>query len=370
MEHVVIIPVLNPSNRLLSVVSGLQSEGFDKFIVVDDGSSEEYQSVFDILEKRGIFVVHHSTNLGKGSALRTGFCWIRHLYPNAAGFVTCDGDGQHLPSDVRRVCEVATKVGDSLVLGTRDFRSLGVPSRSRFGNSFSSLYFKMDTGFSCPDTQTGLRCIPMSLLAEAMRTPGSRYDYEMNFLTRVAKSNTGIVGVPITTVYEDNNKTSHFRAIADSALIYRQFIRFACSSLACSAVDLLLFALITVLLGTRTAGVVALATIAARIGSGLLNFTLNRTWAFNANSTRHKLVQSQALRYAALYLFIMLSSMGLVSALAFLPLPLVVVKAIVDSCLFFVSYLAQRNWVFREKSVRKTKESDAYVAHNAFIRIA
>ena len=44
----------------------------------------------------------------------------------------------------------------------------------------------------------------------------------------------------------------------------------------------------------------------------------------------------------------MLASMGLVTVLSFLPLPLVLVKAGVDGALFFVSHFIQRNWVFKQ----------------------
>ena len=350
MDAVIAIPALNPDDRLVSLVDELHGRGFTRFIVVDDGSAPEHQEAFEALKRRGVRVVHHPQNLGKGSAIKTAIAQMRFAYPDADCLVTMDADGQHLPKDVVRVCREAQEHPESLVLGTRNLGGRNVPLRSRLGNGFSALYFKMDTGVSCPDTQTGLRAIPRPLLQLAMRTRGTRYDYEMNFLTAVAKRGCDIRMVPVHTVYQRGNAGSHFQTVRDSALIYRQFIRFTGSSLACSAVDLAMFALITAILGLDTAALVAVATVVARMLSGALNFELNRSWSFADSGSRKGPADAQAIRYGILFVAQMLASMGLVTMLSFLPLPLVVVKVLVDGSLFFVSHFIQKNWVFKAKA--------------------
>ena len=51
----------------------------------------------------------------------------------------------------------------------------------------------------------------------------------------------------------------------------------------------------------------------------------------------------------------MLASMTLVTLLSFLPVPLVLVKALVDGSLFFVSHFIQKNWVFRRDAAVNAK---------------
>lgn len=350
MNAVIIIPTIDPTGRLVSLVDDMQARGFKQIIVVDDGSGNEARSVFDRLKKRGVHVFYHVVNLGKGQAIKTALMHIRSVFPDATHFVTMDDDGQHLPADVESVCRAAADHPDRIVLGTRNFLDAGVPTRSRLGNLFSTAYFKMDTGMTCPDTQTGLRAVPVALLGLALSTPGARYDYEMNFLTAAVKHDVPVAMVPITTVYEDNNKASHFSTVRDSFLIYKQFFRFAGSSLACACVDLGLFALITALFNLETAALVGIATIVARLVSGAFNFALNRSWSFTDSGSRRASVNSQAMRYLALFFAQMLASMTLVTLLASLPIPLVVVKMLVDGTLFVVSYFAQRNWVFKAPS--------------------
>ncbi len=347
MDAVLIIPTIDPDNRLVSLVDDMHDRGFAHIIVVDDGSNSESRPVFDALKQRGVHLFYHVVNLGKGQAIKTALMHMRSLFPDATHFVTMDDDGQHLPDDVVAVCQAAADYPERIVLGTRNFNGGDVPARSRIGNAFSSAYFKMDTGMTCPDTQTGLRAIPTKLLGLALSTPGTRYDYEMNFLTTAVKHDVPVAMVPITTVYENGNEASHFSPVRDSLLIYKQFFRFSGSSIACACVDLGLFALITALFNLNTAALVALATVLARLTSGALNFTLNRRWSFTDSGSRRGSISSQATRYLVLFFAQMLASMTLVTMLSFLPLPLVGVKMFVDGTLFVVSYFVQRNWVFK-----------------------
>jgi putative flippase GtrA len=303
--------------------------------------------VFNALERRGVRVVRHPKNLGKGSALKTAIVQARLAFPNMSHLISVDADGQHLPDDVLRVWLMAQDKPQALVLGARDLQSRQVPLRSQVGNAFSALYFKMDTGVTCPDTQTGLRAIPRALLPLAMRTSGCRYEYEMNFLTAMAKRDVPLEMVPIAAVYERGNAGSHFSTVRDSLRIYRQFIRFAGSSLACSAVDLGVFALMVAILGLESGALVAAATFVARLFSGALNFEVNRTWSFADSGSRKGPADVQAIRYGVLFIAQMLASMTLVTLLSVLPLPLVLVKALVDGSLFFVSHFIQKNWVFK-----------------------
>ena len=347
MKTVLVIPTINPDDRIISLMGDLRARGFERFVVVDDGSDDSHEGIFTALEQQGAYVFHHAANLGKGQAIKTAIGQVTRLFSGITHIITLDDDGQHQPVDVEAVCRAAEEFPESIVLGTRDFRNSDVPARSRIGNAFSAAYFKMDTGMTCHDTQTGLRAIPATLFGLALSTPGSRYDYEMNFLTAAVKSDAPVVMVPIATVYENGNAGSHFSPVRDSLLIYKQFFRFAGSSIMCALVDLGLFALLTATLNLSTALLVALATAVARIASGALNFTLNRQWSFEESGSKLASVRSEAMRYAMLFCFQMLASMVLVTLLSFMPVPLVVVKMIVDGGLFVVSYFVQRNWVFK-----------------------
>jgi len=267
---------------------------------------------------------------------------ISEKMPGIRGYITADADGQHLAKDVLQVSEALDTHPESIILGVRDFRKKNVPRKRQLGNRFSALFFQLMTGVICQDTQTGLRGFSAKFTDFSLAIPGSRYEYEMNFLSAAAKMKIPFSIVPIETIYYGKNGVSHFRTIADSLRIFETPLKFAAASLSCALVDLLIFTLMTHIISAKVYALVFIATVTARILSGVLNFVLNRNWSFN----NYHAWSPQAARYLALFLFQMMASWLLVWGFSFLPAPLTVIKAIIDFALFVLSYVVQRNWVF------------------------
>ena len=71
MKVSIIIPVLNPTSRLVILTNELIKNKFNDIVVVDDGSTNDYKSIYKKLNKN-IRVMYHSVNLGKGAAIKTG----------------------------------------------------------------------------------------------------------------------------------------------------------------------------------------------------------------------------------------------------------------------------------------------------------
>lgn len=288
MDITVVLPSYKPDEKLLSTVEGLEAAGFNDIIVVDDGGGEEYKKYFDILRQRkSCTVLTHPENRGKGAAMKTAFKWYAENR-NTSGVITVDGDGQHRPEDVTAVAEKMAETG-SIVLGVRDFSQDDVPGRSRFGNRVTSLVFRLFVGIKISDTQTGLRAIPAALVSDMLQVSGDRYEYETNVLLSMKRSNWPFTEVKITTVYLEENKSSHFRAFRDSAKIYglifkhiitSSFIKFMGSSMICYALDWVLFTglhyWLSGVFGENSIADTAISTVSARVISSMLNFFINR----------------------------------------------------------------------------------------------
>ena len=70
----VLIPAYEPSVSLIELISELNTLGFTKVFVINDGSKDE--AIFNKISlARTAMVLTHKSNLGKGAALKTG---IRH----------------------------------------------------------------------------------------------------------------------------------------------------------------------------------------------------------------------------------------------------------------------------------------------------
>jgi len=350
--NMIIIPALNPDERLISLVQELLSQGQTHIMIMDDGSDMRTQEVFRCLERLGCLVCHQDSNKGKGEALKTGIQLSKDI-PGIKGYVTADADGQHTANDILHIAAALEEHPESIVLGVRDAQNKKNPRKSRFGNRFSALLFNLTTGISCPDTQTGLRGFSRELTEFSLATPGSRYDYEMNFLIAAAKKKIPFCMVPIQTIYYQNNAETHFRPIVDSYRVFKIPLKFAGASLISAAADLFIFTLMTKLISADIGVLVFVATATARISSGALNFILNRNWTFNSDENW----RPQALCYLALFLSLMMASWLLVWRFSFLPLSLTIIKAVVDSALFVISYLVQRNLVFKKKRFSRKLQS-------------
>src|ERR1043166_6682724 len=130
----VIVPAYRPSAGLIDLVQTLSQKALPAIIVVDDGSGPDFREIFAKVEQfPKVRVLRHAVNLGKGAALKTAFNHVLCAFPEIAGVVTADADGQHDPGDIARVAESLLAHPGALVLGARTFGQ-DVPLRSRFGN--------------------------------------------------------------------------------------------------------------------------------------------------------------------------------------------------------------------------------------------
>ena len=189
MKITVILPSLNPDEKMVNTVVGLKEHGFDDIVVVNDGSDQAHLAPFEsVAGLEGVTVLTHEVNKGKGRAMKTAFEYIMKNRSGISGVVTVDGDGQHLPKDIRRCGEKMEENPDKVVLGVRDFSSPDVPARSRFGNNLTRFVFRFACGIKISDTQTGLRAIPFKYLSLMTKIDGERYEYETNQLLMIKKT--------------------------------------------------------------------------------------------------------------------------------------------------------------------------------------
>ncbi|MDD6188835.1 MAG: bifunctional glycosyltransferase family 2/GtrA family protein [Clostridiales bacterium] len=344
-----ILPSLNPTEKLCAVIDGLIGEGFRDIILVDDGSDEEHLQPFELAQKLPqVTLLRHEVNQGKGAALKTAFRYLSENRPDIDSAVTADGDGQHLPKDILACALALEENKDALILGCRDFNLPNVPSKSRKGNKITSFAFRTGCGIRLSDTQTGLRAVNASLFPALTEISGNRYEYETNMLLELHRKGVPFREVTITTVYEDNNSGSHFRPVRDSILIYKLIIKYMASSFASAGIDLLAFLILHALLGgLLSALAVPICTALSRAISSFVNFNLNKKLVFGANGK----YSAAMARYYILCILQLIVSAGLVYLLGKLFVTdsswlLTLLKAVVDTALFFVSFHIQREWVF------------------------
>lgn len=355
-EAVILIPSLEPDDRLPAYVGKLLEKGFRQVVVVDDGSSQATQPIFDHLSGiPGCQVLHHDVNHGKGVALKTGYRWIQDNCLDCCGVITADSDGQHTVEDCWKLA-VKLCEGDrrALYLGSRDFSLPNVPSRSRYGNRTTSVIFKLLYGQWLPDTQTGLRAFPREDLSFMLNVEGERYEYEMKVLIACAREGIPMIPITIETIYENDNAGSHFHPIRDSYRIYKvilgSFVKFMGTSLLCVLIDqglawLFRDVILQGIAGIDHDGIIWASGLIARLISSVVNFSLNRSFVFKLKGS----TKTAVWRYAMLCVAVICISNLCVILLEKIGWNAGIAKVVCDTLLYFVNYQIQNRWVFKEE---------------------
>lgn len=219
---IVIIPAYEPHRDFIAYAKTV-SESAKCLIVINDGSGEDYDFIFnEIASVENVVYLRHNVNRGKGCALKTAFQYCAEHFAPQEVIVTADCDGQHASKDVINVYEAALANEDSLILGSRDFTQNNIPPKSQIGNSIFRGAFRFFYGQKVYDTQTGLRGFSVALGKEFTSVKGKRFEYEMTVLIYAKKNRIKIIETPIQTIYPDNPKdhVTHYRPIKDTVKIY------------------------------------------------------------------------------------------------------------------------------------------------------
>lgn len=348
-DIVVIVPSLDPDEKLMQVVRGMLDAGFSRMVIVNDGTNKDGLGPFKEAEQvPECTVLGYEVNQGKGYALKTAFSWVLENIPGCKGVITVDGDNQHTPEDTVKVGLAMLENPDKVIMGCRNFKNPGIVNHNVYGNRITSLTFRLLCGIKLSDTQTGLRGIPVQHLPAFIGVEGDRFEYETNMLLYMKKADIEFIEVPIATIYIDGNKTSHFKVFTDSPKIYAPIIKFALGSGLSTILDLALFTVFCkVFSGLPQAKELLLATVCARVISSIVNYTYNKKAVFNSNSTKSSITRYYILAVCQMMLS-WLCVNGLVTVFAAKGFFKTVLKMCTDIVLFMISFQIQREWVFKK----------------------
>lgn len=190
--------------------------------VVDDGSDDGCVAAMADLPLK---IIRHASNQGKGHAILAGLRAALEE-PNVEAVVLLDADGQHDPASIPEFAARFVETSAGLVIGARVFDGSHVPWRSRFGNTVTAAVTRALLRSDLPDTQCGFRLLSRGFATEVLdHVPGGRYETEMEMVVMAVRGGHGLASVPIRTVYEPGNASSHFRKFSDSLRIFQRLFR-------------------------------------------------------------------------------------------------------------------------------------------------
>jgi glycosyltransferase involved in cell wall biosynthesis len=205
----VVIPVYNEVDTIESVIEAVLAVdlGAAELIVVDDGSDDGTRDVLrDKIEPRGVRVLLHDRNRGKGAALRTGFA-------AASGDVVIvqDSDLEYDPRDVPKLLEPIVSGRADVVYGSR-FAG-GEPHRVLYFwhsvvNHALTTLSNMFTNLNLTDMEVCYKAFRREVL-EKISIEEDRFGFEPEITAKVAKLGCRIYEVGISysgRTYQEGKK--------------------------------------------------------------------------------------------------------------------------------------------------------------------
>ena len=241
----IVIPALNEEDAIGDVVSALRAEAsWREILVVDDGSRDQ---TGPRAAQAGADVVRHPYTKGNGAAVKTG---IRRAQGEFVLII--DADGQHAPSDARRLVQ---RLGEyDLVIGARTAQTQATVGR-RLGNQLLNRLASHLTGRLVTDLTSGFR--------------GARREHLREFLHLLPNG----FSTPTTTTlaFIKAGYNVIFEPVDARARIGQSKIRFARDG---ARFFLILLKVITIFSPLRVFAPISVASLLLGVIYGVMNFAM------------------------------------------------------------------------------------------------
>jgi glycosyltransferase involved in cell wall biosynthesis len=215
MTITAVLPAFNEEVSIGSIVLHTRQHA-DHVIVVDDGSVDR---TAEIAQLAGAEVIHHHTNKGKGTALKTGF--KAALQNGTKVILTMDTDGQHDPENIPKLVAPILAGEADVVNGSRYLNGNGknTPFYRRIGQAILDKATNLNCGLKITDTQSGFRAFAVHT-AHMFRFRQNGLAIESEMLKDAADAGLRIKEVEIEVRYDvdcsTENPLSHgFRVLVN-----------------------------------------------------------------------------------------------------------------------------------------------------------
>lgn len=196
MKLSVIIPVYNEVESIQVILKRVQETKLaSEIIIVDDGSKDGTRDVLKTLDgKKGVRIILHKHNKGKGAAVRTGLA-------AAKGDILLiqDADLEYDPRDYAQLLVPITEGLADVVYGSR---FLGRAHRVTMfwhlvANKMLTLMTNVLYNTILTDMETGYKVFRREVL-DGLVLHANSFDFEPEFTAKILKRKYRIFEVPIT----------------------------------------------------------------------------------------------------------------------------------------------------------------------------
>jgi len=203
----IIIPAYNEEKHIGKVIDKCKKI-CKNIIVVDDGSTD---NTFSISKKKGVIVLNHIINLGKGAAMKTGCDYA--VNKGAKKIIFFDADDQHDSSMIKIFDKALDKF--DVAIGYRDLNS--VPFYRRVSNYLGIFLVRLIFGIPIRDVSNGFRGFRADSYSK-LKWDSTNYEVETEMVVNLAKSKLTFTQIKVKVDYHDNYKGIGFSDAVITAL--------------------------------------------------------------------------------------------------------------------------------------------------------
>ena len=202
----VLMPIHNEADTVVSVLDAVREQYSGEILVVDDGSTDSTPAI--LASRDDVAVMRLDRNCGYGCALRIGFDVAREL--GVESLITMDCDGQHEPRHINEFCEEMERCGADIVSGSRYLPGSGAtgeaPANRRAINQRITAMINEVTGWGLTDAFCGFKAYRADALRRVeVDEPG--YAMPLEFWARAWKAGLTVCEMPVERIYCDHDRS-------------------------------------------------------------------------------------------------------------------------------------------------------------------
>ncbi len=219
-----VIPVYNHEHAIATVLDGVAAHGLH-VILVDDGCNESCAHELGRLSaRRGVTLLRHATNRGKGAAVVTGLrCALERGFTHV---LQIDADGQHTLADIRRFLDEAQLHPHSVICG-RPIFDASIPKARYYGRYLThGLVWLQTLSLEIRDSMCGFRLYPLAAILPLLVRGklGVRMDFDTEILVRLHWREVPMRWIETRVIYPIDG-VSHFRMVLDNVRMISLHLR-------------------------------------------------------------------------------------------------------------------------------------------------
>lgn len=190
-----IIPVLNEEKTVLTIINKCLSQPvIRQLVIVNDGSTDKTKQILDKISKRRQFitVLHHSHNMGKGAAIKSGLTKVLGKY-----VMVQDADLEYFPEEIKYLFDRAEKEENGIVFGTRSHYKRRGYLLAQLGNWYLNVMFNFLFEYNLTDSYTCYKLLPRDIW-QKMYLKSNGFEIDAELIAKLGMNHYPISEVPIS----------------------------------------------------------------------------------------------------------------------------------------------------------------------------